>query len=63
MVLLIEGVEIPRGCDECFCCQPDAHFCRYTCGILNEDVMDDDTGELFTNRPPWCPLKEATHGE
>ncbi len=29
------------------CCQPDAHFNRYTCGVDDDDVMDDETGEIF----------------
>lgn len=57
MGLLIENAEMPTGCDECFCCQPDAHFCNFTCGVLDEDITDYETGELFTERPSWCPLK------
>lgn len=50
-------MELPVGCDVCPCCQPDAHFTRFTCGVTEEDVTDD-TGEILQERHPWCPMSE-----
>lgn len=57
--MILIDMEMPTGCDECPCCQPDAHFNRYTCGVYDDDVMDDETGEILQERPSWCPLKEV----
>lgn len=56
-VILVD-MELPAGCDVCPCCQPNVHFTRYTCGITEEDVMDDDTGEILQERHLCCPMSE-----
>lgn len=56
---LIVDAEMPDGCETCFCCQPDAHGVLYTCGVNEADVMDDETGEVLSERPSWCPLREV----
>lgn len=58
MVLI--DMELPSGCDVCPCCQPDAHYIRFTCGVTEDDIMDDETGEVFDERPPYCPIKEIS---
>lgn len=55
--MLLVDMELPSGCDVCPCCQPDAHFNLYTCGITEEDVMDDETGEILQERPLGCPIQ------
>lgn len=57
-MVIIEDMGLPTGCDVCPCCQPNAHFTNYTCGITDEDATDEDTGEIFTERPWFCPMKE-----
>ena len=52
-------MEMPTDCNVCPCCQSNVHFTHFTCGITENDVVDDETGEIFKNRPSWCPLKEV----
>ena len=51
-------MSLPQNCAVCPCCQPDAHFISYTCGIDNSDVMDEETGEILQERPVGCPMEE-----
>lgn len=51
-------MEMPTNCNVCPCCQPNAHFNHFTCGITENDTVNDETGEIFQERPSWCPLKE-----
>ncbi len=60
MVLI--DMELPAGCEDCPCCPPDAHFNLFTCGVTEDDVMDDETGKILQKRPPYCPLKEYHEG-
>lgn len=55
--MLLVDMELPTGCDVCPCCQPDAHFNQFTCGITEEDVMNEETGEILQERPFWCPIQ------
>ena len=52
-------MEMPTDCNICPCCQSNVHFTHFTCGITEDDVVDDETGEIFKDRPSWCPLKEV----
>lgn len=56
MVLI--DMDLPIGCEGCPCCQPDVHFNLFTCGVTEDDVMDDETGEILQERPHWCPMEE-----
>jgi hypothetical protein len=52
-------MEMPTDCNICPCCQSNVHFTHFTCGITEDDVVDGETGEIFKDRPSWCPLKEV----
>lgn len=52
-------MEMPTDCNICPCCQSNVHFTHFSCGITEDDVVDDETGEIFKDRPSWCPLKEV----
>lgn len=52
-------MDMPKNCEECPCCQPDAHFMLFTCGIDGSDIMDDETGEILQERPAGCPMQET----
>lgn len=41
--MILIDTELPDCCENCPCCQPDAHFMTYICGIEETDVMDEDT--------------------
>ena len=55
--MILIDMELPAGCDVCPCCQPNVHFTRYTCGITEEDVTDDN-GDILRERHYWCPMSE-----
>lgn len=52
-------MDMPKNCSKCPCCQEDPHGTLYTCGVTEEDIMDDETGEILQERPDWCPLEEC----
>lgn len=55
-------MEIPPKCEECPCCQPDAHFIQYICGITDESIMDyEDCDKILEERPDWCPMEAMEH--
>lgn len=58
--MILIDMELPASCEECPCCQPDAHYMQFSCGIENTDVEDYETGEMPTERPDWCPLREVS---
>ncbi len=36
------------------------HFTHFSCGITEDDVVDDETGEIFKKIVRlWCPLKRG----
>ena len=39
------NMDLPKSCEECPCCQPDAHHWFYSCGVTGEDVMDSERSE------------------
>lgn len=58
--MILIDTELPDCCENCPCCQPDAHFMTYICGIEETDVMDEETGEILSKRPEWCPIREVS---
>jgi hypothetical protein len=53
------NMDLPKSCEECPCCQPDAHHWFYSCGVTGEDVMDSEYKHVLEHRPQWCPIKEV----
>lgn len=51
----IEGMEMPKSCDECPCQQYMMGSC-FWCGIYGFKLDDDNS---FEKRHPNCPLREV----
>ncbi len=57
--VLIKGMEIPKRCFECPCCQTVGYF---TCMLMAKDLRKEHG--INISRPDWCPLVEipTPHG-
>lgn len=57
MSVLIEGMEMPKNCDECPCYYETEGAWRNECQVLREECA------ISEGRPSWCPLVEIPpHG-
>lgn len=57
MSILIQGVDMPRHCDEC----PMRRFNLAMCQVTGKSTSHHPTGKPMKPgvRPKWCPLAEA----
>ena len=57
MSVVIQGMKMPRNCDECPCYYETEGAWRNECEVLGKEYIADDY------RPEWCPLVELPpHG-
>lgn len=66
MSLLIKGMEMPKGCDQCRCCVPDdvnSDSASYYCA-LNNYIAWNTEHDISTDIEIGCPLVEipTPHG-